>query len=245
MNPVLAKQLSLDYCCTEAEVLDRENHFTVFRPLMGRRRFQEASEDCFLKIAVVGGKLLATGHTDVVAELREKLALFDGAWFMDAPNFASLERLIGKYGMQIEQAHPFYIAEKMTNTDASDYDLQWYEQADILQFKDDERFDEAFSFDKNAPDMLGVAALHDGEIVGMAGASADSPLMWQIGINVLPGSEGHGVGSMLVCLLKNEILRRGVLPFYGTAMSHLASVRVSQKAGFVPAWTELITAEAE
>lgn len=245
MNPILAKQLSHDYCCTEAEVLDRENHFTVFRPLMGRRRFQEASEDCFLKIAVVGGKLLATGRAEIITELREKLAHSDGAWFMDAPSLASVERMIGKYGFQIEQVHPFYIAEQATSTDACGFDLQWFEQADILQFKDDERFEEAFTFDKNAPDMLGVAALQGGEIVGMAGASADSPLMWQIGINVLPGSEGRGIGSMLVCLLKNELLRRGILPFYGTAMSHLASVRVSQKAGFLPAWTELITAKAE
>lgn len=245
MNPILAKQLSLDYCCTEAEVLDRENHFTVFRPLVGRRRFQEASEDCFLKIAVVGGKLLATGRADIITELRAKIEHSDGCWFMDAPMLSSVERMIEKYGYQIEQAHPFYIAEQTTNTDVSGYDLQWFEQTDILQFKDDARFEEAFTFDGNAPDVLGVAALHDGEIVGMAGASADSPLMWQIGINVLPGNEGREIGSILVRLLKNELLRRGILPFYGTAMSHLASVRVAQKAGFVPAWTELITSKAE
>ena len=41
----------------------------------------------------------------------------------------------------------------------------------------------------------------------MAGASGDSPTMWQIGINVAPGEEGAGIGTMLVTLLKNEILR--------------------------------------
>ena len=75
----------------------------------------------------------------------------------------------------------------------------------------------------------------------MAGASCDRPTMWQIGINVEPEARGTGVGTMLVALLKNEILSRGVLPFYGTSASHLASQRVALGAGFVPAWAELIT----
>ena len=43
----------------------------------------------------------------------------------------------------------------------------------------------------------------------------------------------------LVEIIKNEILNMGKLPFYGTAMSHIASQRVALNAGFYPAWTEL------
>ena len=89
--------------------------------------------------------------------------------------------------------------------------------------------------------MLGVAALRGGRILGMAGASADSPTMWQIGINVEPEARGEGVASMLVGLLKNEILKSGILPFYGTAASHIASQRTALAAGFLPAWAELVT----
>lgn len=42
----------------------------------------------------------------------------------------------------------------------------------------------------------------------MAGATSDSDSMWQIGINVMPEAEGLGIGSMLVAVLKNEILKR-------------------------------------
>ena len=93
--------------------------------------------------------------------------------------------------------------------------------------------------------MLGVAALRKGEIVGMAGASADSPTMWQIGINVDPACRGEGVASLLVALLKNEILKRGILPFYGTSPSHIASQRTALAAGFLPAWAELVTEKSE
>ena len=57
--------------------------------------------------------------------------------------------------------------------------------------------------------------------------------------NVMPEAEGLGIGSMLVAVLKNEILKRGKLPFYGTSMSHIASQRVALGAGFVPMWAEL------
>lgn len=92
--------------------------------------------------------------------------------------------------------------------------------------------------------MLGVGAFRDGKILGMAGASADSPIMWQIGINVMPEAEGLGIAKMLVKLLKNEIIRRGILPFYGTAISHLASQSVALGSGFHPAWIELAAMRA-
>ena len=53
----------------------------------------------------------------------------------------------------------------------------------------------------------------------MAGASEDCEEMWQIGINVLPEAEGQGIGKKLVPVLKNEILRRGKVPFYSTVES--------------------------
>lgn len=73
----------------------------------------------------------------------------------------------------------------------------------------------------------------------MAGATSDSDMMWQIGINVMAEAKGTGIGSMLVEKLKNEILDLGRIPFYGTAMSHIASQKVALHAGFYPAWAEL------
>ena len=46
--------------------------------------------------------------------------------------------------------------------------LKKYNQEEVLQFQGDDRFDEAFCFDENSPDVLAVAAIIDHEIVGMA-----------------------------------------------------------------------------
>ncbi|MBQ5333439.1 MAG: GNAT family N-acetyltransferase [Oscillospiraceae bacterium] len=77
----------------------------------------------------------------------------------------------------------------------------------------------------------------------MAGAGADSPYMYQIGINVSPEFRGNGIGAALVTLLKNKLLESGKLPYYGTSVSHIASQKTAVKAGFFPTWAELVTTE--
>ena len=148
-------------------------------------------------------------------------------------------------GYQIETVHPFFIADTASKEDVGNYEIRWYEGDEIEQFRGDDRFGEAYAFCSDAPDVIGVAAIYNGNIWGMAGASCDSPTMWQIGINVGKQHGHSGIGKMLVMLLKNEILKRGILPYYGTSMSHIASQRVALGAGFVPAWAELATSRIE
>lgn len=126
------------------------------------------------------------------------------------------------------------------SSEAHGFELVRYDQEGILQFREDDRFGEAFAFDPDAPDVLGLAAVRDGRILGMAGASADSPLFWQIGINVDPHATGSHIGATLVRLLAQDIVTHGAIPYYGTSMSHIASQRVAHRAGFVVAWAELI-----
>ena len=64
MNKVLARQLAIDFCTDEESVLSKQNVFTCYTPLDGRRIFQE--KECFLKVAVVNGKILATGKKDII-----------------------------------------------------------------------------------------------------------------------------------------------------------------------------------
>lgn len=257
----LYRQLALDYCCAEEEVADGMHHFLLYEPREGRRRYEE-TEPCFFKLAVVNGKLLFAGQEEMIAWCRGRYADAPAEWFVDAKHLRELENKLREYGYQIRQMHPFFIpmeasdeeniermrclgnlsgnAEERTEAAGGAYDIVWYHGEEIEQFRGDSRFDKAYTFDENAPDVIGVAAKKDGRILGMAGASADSPLLWQIGINVLPEGRGQGIAVMLVSLLKNKILDKGKLPYYGTAFSHLASQTVALRSGFTPAWVELV-----
>ena len=236
----LFEQLAFDYCCSAKDVLDDENHFTVFSQNSGQRVF-DSMDNPTLKITVINDKLLFTGKEEVIHKCKELYKDTTGPWFMDVHNFRILEELLGQHGSRIKTVHPFFIPTVVDESYASDFEIVKYSKEEIEQFRDDERFDEAFCFDEKAPDMLGIAAVKNGEIIGMAGASADSPTFWQIGINVMPGAENCHVATALVSKLKKEVLALGKTPYYGASMSNLASQRVALNSGFKPAWVELLS----
>ena len=240
MNQILTYQLSIDYGCSPSDVLDEKNHFAEFYPHPHRRRYDDA-DDCLLKICAVNSKLLVCGRSEIIADLEPWLKDFGGEWFLEAGPLRKLDEILRPHGCRVRRFHPFYISDVPAEVDTGSWDIRWYEAADIEQFRGDGRFTSAFTFLEAAPDILGVAAMRDGEICAMAGASADSPLLWQIGINTLPAARRQGAAATVVSLIRNEILRRGALPYYGTALSHMASQRTALRAGFQPAWAELVT----
>ncbi len=74
----LSRQLALDYCCTPADILDQGNHFTEYRSLEGRRRFED-QDNCALKITAVNRKLIFTGKKEIIELCREKYETCPGA----------------------------------------------------------------------------------------------------------------------------------------------------------------------
>jgi predicted GNAT family acetyltransferase len=60
--------------------------------------------------------------------------------------------------------------------------------------------------------------------------------MWQVGIDVLADHRRIGLATALIGKLTNDILKRGKVPYYGTASSNIASQMVAVRAGYKPAW---------
>ena len=125
------------------------------------------------------------------------------------------------------------------------------------RFRGDKRYSNALGFSVTRPDVLVLAASPvdeqapdtpaSGEIpaladpIAMVGLSDDSPIMRQIGIDVLPAWRGAGIASVLVRDAARLTLAEGYLPFYGTSPSHMLSQRVALNAGLVPTWWEYVS----
>ena len=125
----------------------------------------------------------------------------------------------------------------------------------IERFRGDKRYSNALGFSATRPDVLVLTAYAvdgagDTESVGisanadpvaMVGLSDDSPIMRQIGIDVLPAWRGAGIASALVRDAARLTLAEGYIPFYGTSPSHILSQRVAMNAGLVPTWWEYVS----
>lgn len=115
------------------------------------------------------------------------------------------------------------------------------------RFRGDPRYANALGFSKRRPDITVLAAFDsDADLaladpLAMAGASDDSPLMRQIGIDVLPQVRQRRLAARLVYELSRMVLADGYVPFYGTSPSHVLSQRVALAAGFIPTWWEFVS----
>ena len=236
----VATQLSLDYNMPLSFLLDNENHFSIYSPLEGRRRFED-NPDVFLKMAVFNGKVVATGKEEGIEAIKEIVGERKGDWIFDGGTLSRIIMMLSSHNRRLEMIHPFFVKEKKSNKERENLLYRIIEKEEIERYRDDDAFSEAFAFDENAPDEIGVAIMENGEIVSISGASSDSPLMWQIGVNTKPEYRGKGYGKMAVDILSDIVLDIGHLPFYGTSFSHISSMNVALSSSFRPMWSELIS----
>ncbi|WIV12469.1 GNAT family N-acetyltransferase [Proteiniborus sp. MB09-C3] len=234
---IAKRQLALDYNCQLLDFEKEGNTITENKLLEGRRIYE--SDGCFLKIISIGGRAIICADDKIRPWLEEKILKRDASWLFDYGKLRAIDNKLREFGHEIDEMPHFYLPNPVTCDIKPIATTKWFEKQEILQFEDDSRFDEAFVFDENYPDILGVAALDGDNIMGMAGASEDSKTLCQIGIDVLPEYRGKGIGTNLVALLKHELLKRGKVPFYGTSVSHIISRNIAINAGFFPAWAEV------
>lgn len=234
---IAKKQMALDYNCQLLDFEKEGNTITENKLLDGRRIY--GSDDCFLKIMSIGGRAIICCDEKIRPWLEEKILKQNASWLFDYGKLRVIDNKLREFGHEIDEMPHFYLPNPVTCEVKPIAKIKWFEKQDILQFKDDSRFDQAFVFDENCPDFLGVAAFDGDSIMGMAGASEDSKNLYQIGIDVLPDYRGKGIGTNLVALLKQELLKRGKIPFYGTSVSHISSKNIAINAGFFPAWAEV------
>lgn len=237
----LKKLLALDFNC-RADDFDRtENVIAIPKEHPGRRIY--TPKKAFFSMVTMGKNTVINAHEEIHEWLVNWSRGKEGIWLFEHPNLMELEGELLKYGQQLGQSHHMFLPKARMEEVNVPFDMQWFEQEDIQVLYGRDEFPNALCdcFKPERPDMLAVGAMYEGRIVGLAGCSADTELFWQIGIDVLPDWRGKGIATMLVKVLKNEIFRRGAIPFYGTSLSNIGSWNVALGSGFYPVWVEIET----
>ncbi|HAK42243.1 MAG TPA: GNAT family N-acetyltransferase [Clostridium sp.] len=235
---IAKKQLALDYNCQPLD-FEKEGNTITENKLLNGRRIYGGDDEFFLKIISIGGKAIIYADEKITPWLKENILKQNAEWLFDYRKLRAIDNKLREFGHEIDEMPHFYLPNPVTCDVKPITTIKWFEKQEILQFRVDSRFEQAFVFDDNCPDVLGVAAFDGDIIMGMAGTSEDSKTLYQIGIDVLPEYRGKGIGTNLVALLKQEMLKRGKIPFYGTSVSHIISKNIAINAGFFPAWAEV------
>lgn len=154
---MVKKQLALDYNC---ELLDFEkdgNTITENKLLEGRRIYE--SDGCFLKIISIGGRAIICVDEKIRPWIEEKILKKNASWLFDYGNLRAIDNKLREFGHEIDQMPHFYLPNPVTSDVKPITTIKWFEKEDILQFEGDRRFEQAFVFEDNSPDVLGVAVL--------------------------------------------------------------------------------------
>ena len=239
------EQLALELNCAPEDFSGEE--IVITGPVLHENRRKFSDQPFFLQMATFGAGAVISADERLHPRLREWAKGKRGFWLFEQHNYLELDRLLRGYGYKMALTHHMFTPTTEIAAVETGFPVRWLEQGDIPPFYGREEFSNALCdrFRPERPDVLAVAALDGEEIMGMAGCSADTPELWQIGIDVLPRYRGRGIGKTLVALLRNEALRRGALPYYGTSLSNIASWRVALASGFLPAWVEAEARKAE
>lgn len=236
----LEKQLAIDYDCTEDEVHGSENVFKTLKVNKNARPI--GNKDTLLKAAVYREKLLVMANPMILGWCKEFFGTKSGTWLSEPENLIAIHNKLQGYGQSLADTHHHYIPSMNRPPTERRFNVKWYEQDELEVFRGDRRFWEALLFDSNTPDMLAVCAMDGDTILGMASATRDSELLWQIGVNVTDEGKGKGVGSYVTSLLKEELIKRGIVPTYATVESHIKSQKAAFNSGFEPAFYEIFSA---
>ncbi len=240
IDKIVRAQFRTDTNCTLADEKKRIININEAVKKNGSRYFDDI--DPFFRAVIYHGEMYMSADKKILEWCREKYSLYKPEWFCKYKNLRELDTKLHEHGYQIKDTHVYCLPD--TDFEGYDFDMpykiKWYDEEEILKFKDKNPFKNALAYIKDCPDVIGVAAFDENDTpIAMAGASCDSDTMWQIGIDVIPEYERKGLAVYLVATLKERILEMGIVPFYGTSESHSNSLNVAIRSGFMPAFTEV------
>jgi hypothetical protein len=226
MMQVVYNQLAIDYNCSPQDFLQEGLIFTEAKELKGRRPYPFITPR--LELITFGNGVVINVSSDILPLVKNKL---EGKTRFD---IFKMPFICG--------VNPYFLPDfdNLRSYKRPDgFDFEFVEKRDIANLYEYKGFDYALRYNVNSfhPEVLAIVAKHKGYVVGVASASAECDTMWQINVDVLSPYRGNNLAVIMVNALTIEALKRGIVPYYSTDCSNLASQRVAVKSGYIPTWS--------
>lgn len=237
---IALRQSAIDCCCAPEDFLRAENSVHESVPSGRARKYLTLPHICDL--VSYGSNIVASGRRELLPELERWINSAQSVTdCFETPKLYELNDILAPFDARVCFMAEYFLpdARLIFETELRcPYELRILEQKDFAELYVPQ-WSNALCKDRAQLDVLGVGAYDGGMLVGLAGCSADSEEMWQIGVDVLPAYRRQGIASALTNRLAREAFKRGMVPFYCAAWSNVKSVKNALRSGFRPAWAEL------
>lgn len=240
---IAMKQSSIDSNCCLDDFKSIENKIVLSCKNSKARKYLALPFYCDL--TSYGNNIVASVSKEIYAVVEQYINKYQIEHCFETPNMRVLENELKKYDMCICFMAEYFLPDMdVIKCIECRYETKSLIPTEIYDYYKPE-WSNALSIDRKDLDVLAIGAFYNGNLIGLAGCSADSDLMWQIGVDVLPEYRKEGVASALTSQLALEILKKGIVPFYCSAWSNIKSVRNALKSGFKPAWVQMTVKSIE
>lgn len=237
------KQSAYDCNCRPGDFLLDENKVVISGFDKRARIYLPQPLEC--NLVSYGSNIVASVKAELAEEVSNYISSYPIEHCFETPNIYALNACLASYGLKVCFMAEYFLpdVEKVKVLSCS-WPLKLLYPSDFKELYNRE-WNNALCLKRKERDVLAVGAYENGQLIGLAGASADCEEMYQIGIDVLPEYRHKGVASALISRLTVEIMELGKVPFYCAAWSNIKSVRSALKCGFKPAWVEMTARRAE
>ena len=234
---IALQQSAIDLNCKAEDFIKPENIIVCSAENDSARKYLELPFAC--NLVSYGHNIVASVRPELASIVKTYIDRFPIEHCFETPNLYALNDMLAKYQLKVCFMAEYFLPDvDQLRIRTCDYELRLLEQKDFVHLYRPE-WQNALCEKRRQLDILGVGAYDHGELVGLAGCSADCTSMWQIGVDVLPAYRRQGIASSITSCLTSEILRRGKVPFYCAAWSNIKSVGNALRCGFQPAWVEM------
>ena len=243
MLDIAMEQSAADSNCDKSDFLSGKNITVISKQNENARKYLELP--FILDITTYGSGVVASVSEEFRDIAHKYINSYIPYHLFETPNLHVLSAELRKKGADICFMAEYWLpgSEDLPENTCG-YKLRVLTPPDFKELYKDE-WSNALCRDRANLDRIAVGAYDNGELIALAGASADCDTMWQIGIDVLPRYRRQGIACTLTSKIAKEILALGKVPFYCCAWSNIASARNAVKSGFIPAWVTVTAKKLE
>jgi GNAT superfamily N-acetyltransferase len=239
---VVRRVLAADLACDEADLSAEGVRVVEWAERPGRRRFTRGEH--VLVVATMGAGAVVSPDRARLEWARAELGGLDRTGLFTAATIGRIAARVEPDGQRLAGPDLKMVCapgELRETEPPADLSVEVVEGAAVADLYRHDGFRHALAYQTGTPrpDVLAAVARRGGAVVGVAGASADSDELWQIGVDVVEGERGRGIGRAVVARATAAVLAHGRVPYYSTTLSNLSSTRLALGLGYRLAWIEL------